>query len=71
MKGDNRPTREQLLDVILTRLKEYHLRDVAYHANVTEQTLRNWLSGHVKQPQLFKLIQVAEAIGLTIKAVAK
>lgn len=52
-------------------LEMYDIASVAEHAEVSDQTLYNWLNGRVKSPYIGTLVRVADVLEIDIVAVTK
>jgi len=50
-------------------LEGYNLESVADIAGCAHGTLYNWMSGETKSPRLCNIINVAKAVGFTIKLI--
>ena len=58
--------RAQIFLDLITVLGTHDLRDVAESANVSKQTLTNWVSGPTYNPHLNTILKVANALGLEL-----
>jgi len=56
----------KIFQQIKSELKQYELKDVAEYAEVSVQTLRNWIDGKVENPHLRTITAVADALGYNV-----
>ena len=58
---------QEVFEELKKDLEGYDLLDVADIAEISDQTIYNWMSGITESPRLINIIKVANAIGYDVE----